>query len=323
MAVFAVVGLPYPAEVRVDAQETTGQILAPVGRQAGWLNLDTRRPQLLTTLTSPAFVSDVGAVAGVRRAALAVMEPFGGSGDIGGDLLGLDLSSSELTMLVARADASESLGAPAWWPNGGGLVFQRQDFSVTGIVYAGSATVVYPSRIEVVLPDAPDTGRRILIADGRQPALAPDGVHLAFLRSSAAGTSLRVGDGLDEQVLVPEGRFSDLAYPRYSPRGDQIAFAAPGSGAFGGEVPSPLAGLVAKPAWAHGVPWDLWLVNADGSNIRRLAELGADDGSVAWSPDGRQLFMYGGTGSFVVDAASGEVSSLGYVSGYGAVAWLP
>ncbi len=64
-------------------------------------------------------------------------------------------------------------------------------------------------------------------------------------------------------------------------------------------------------------------LKADGSGLRQFAVLGADDGSVAWPPDGTQLFVYGGGGSFLGDAASGAVSQPGYVSGYGATAWLP
>jgi hypothetical protein len=57
--------------------------------------------------------------------------------------------------------------------------------------------------------------------------------------------------------------------------------------------------------------------------MRRLAQLGADDGTVSWSPDGDELFVYGGAGSFLVELATGDVTPLGYIAGYGATAWLP
>ena len=109
---------------------------------------------------------------------------------------------------------------------------------------------------------------------------------------------------------------------RYAPQGDRIAFMAPG--VFVGQAsPNLVAGLLgAGIALAHGFPWDLWVVSADGSGVRRLAELGGDDATVAWSPDGGQLFVYGGTGSFLVDASTGEVTPIPYVAGYGGVAWL-
>jgi Tol biopolymer transport system component len=128
----------------------------------------------------------------------------------------------------------------------------------------------------------------------------------------------------NERVFVVAKTFRDLASPRYSPQGDRIAFMAPGS-FVGGQVPTLLASrfFLAAVASAHGFPWDPWLVGADGSGLRRLADLGADDGTVSWSPDGSQLFVYGGAGSFLVNVATGDVTQLGYVTGYGSTAWLP
>ena len=75
-------------------------------------------------------------------------------------------------------------------------------------------------------------------------------------------------------------------------------------------------------ALAHGLPWNLWLVNTDGTSARELAEVESDDGSVAWSPDGSALLVYGGSGAFVVDAATGDYQLLSYLTGYGSIAWL-
>jgi Tol biopolymer transport system component len=70
------------------------------------------------------------------------------------------------------------------------------------------------------------------------------------------------------------------------------------------------------------IPWDPWVVNLDGSGLRRVAETGADEPSVAWSPDQTQVFVYSGAGSFIVDMASGELTRLSFVQGYGLVVWL-
>ena len=67
----------------------------------------------------------------------------------------------------------------------------------------------------------------------------------------------------------------------------------------------------------------MWLIAPDGSNAHQLAALGADDASLSWSPDGNQLFIYSGSGSFLVDAATGEFSTYPYLAGYGATAWIP
>jgi Tol biopolymer transport system component len=305
------------------AAQVPGRILAPAVRQLAWLDLDAPRPQLLTHFDEPAYVRDVAAIPGAPLAAVAVVRSTGDSGPSGSDLLGVDLASGQLANIVQRTDETESLGAPTWWFDGSSLLFQREDRSAPGISYPGGSVVLYPSRIEMV--QANGTGRTVLVADGRQPAAAPDGSAIVFLRSSSEGTALmlRTIQDSNERVLVPASTFRDLASPRYSPQGDRIAFMAPGS-LVGGQVPTFLGSpFVTRVASAHGFPWDLWLVGADGSGLIRLAQLGADDGTVAWSPDGSQLFIYGGTGSFLIDVATGEVTQLGYVAGYGATAWLP
>ncbi len=315
--------LPVGSGGWLHAQTATARILAPAARQLAWLDLDAPHPQLVTHVDQPAYVSDVAANPATPLAAVAVVRPLGDSGPSGSDLLGVDLTSGELTSIVQRDSQTESLGAPAWWFDGSSLLFERQDRSVTGVSYPGGSVVLYPSRIEVVQKDG--SGRSVLVQDGRQPAPAPGGSAFTFLRTSSEGTALIVRAFPDptERVLIAANRFRDLASPRYSPQGDRIAFMAPGS-SVGGQVPMLLASsLFAPVARAHGFPWDVWLVGADGSDLHRLAQLGADDGTVSWSPDGSRLFVYGGAGSFLVDVATGDATPLGYIAGYGATAWLP
>ncbi len=172
------------------------------------------------------------------------------------------------------------------------------------------------------------SSRSILLAEGRQPSAAPDGTSLVFARTTNQGASLLVWSQADGSVrtLVPEGRFADVAYPRFSAGGDQVAFVAPQSG-LNGDMPQlrPLAlDRLFGPttAYAHGIPWDPWIVNIDGSGLRRLAETGADEPSVAWSPDQMQLFVYSGTGSYMVEVASGALTPYSFVQGYGPLVWL-
>jgi hypothetical protein len=57
--------------------------------------------------------------------------------------------------------------------------------------------------------------------------------------------------------------------------------------------------------------------------MQQIQDVIDDDPSVAWSPDGHQLLIYGGWGTFVVDATSGVATCLPYLAGYGSVGWLP
>jgi hypothetical protein len=81
-----------------------------------------------------------------------------------------------------------------------------------------------------------------------------------------------------------------------------------------------LAGSVAR---AHGLPWDIFVVRADGSERRRVTYFYDDDPSAAWSPDGRWLVTFSSEALHVV-ALEGQANyCIAGVGGYGAVAWLP
>jgi Tol biopolymer transport system component len=214
-----------------------------------------------------------------------------------------------------------------WLPDGSAVLFQREDLRAGSDLYAGQAAVRYPARIEQA---APGGARSVVVADGHHPSPSPDGSELAFVRLSPHGTSLEVHSLIDgsERVLVPPGTLPDITYPRYAPSGDRLAFMAttassqqPIDGAH--RLSIDLADLLGpRPALAHGLPWNLWVVGRDGAGLHQLAPVGADDASVAWSPDGSQLFVYGSTGARLVDASSGETQLLTFLAGFGAIAWL-
>jgi hypothetical protein len=313
LAIVLALGLCAPAFAQPEP--TGGTILAPVARQAAWLSLDAPRPRPVTHYLAPAYVADVD-VSATGSAVLAVYSPL--HDRIGGDLFRLDPATGALEPLVMRADERESLGAPAW--SGGRIVFQREDLSAPAIGYAWQTSARFPSRIDVV--DGDGSARGMLVDDARQPGASADGTLLTYLRASPLGSALlvRAVDSAEERELIAAGTFIDLATPRFSPTGDQIAFAV--ATPFVGRGPNLLEALFGvSVAHAHGLPWDVWLIGADGSNPRLLATLGADDPSLTWSPDGRQIFAYGGTGSFIVDAATGDLASYPYLAGYGAAAW--
>jgi Tol biopolymer transport system component len=213
---------------------------------------------------------------------------------------------------------------PAFWQDGHGVLYQRSDLS-TAVALEGQPTLQYRSRIEQAALDGSNIA--LVVDDARYPGPAPDGSRIAFVRSTAAGSGLfahSVDDGTDSPVVAP-GQFLATAYPRYSPDGQQIAFAAISRLAPAGSPSqnSPFAWLGATTASAHGFPWEIWLVNADGTDLHNVPDLLDDDPSVAWSPDGSQLLVYGGWGSYVVTLSSGDVDSFAYVAGYGSVACLP
>jgi WD40-like Beta Propeller Repeat len=298
-------------------------MLAVVGRQVAWLNLEAPRHQPVSRFPATANALELTAQPDVSHVVVSVGSAFPGGGARGADLMSLEVTSGETAPLLQRSDPHESLNSPAWWPDRATLLFERQDLSGQTVSPPGQEVPRYPSRIERVMSDG--SGRGILLPDGRQPSAAPDGTRLVYARTTNQGASLLIWSQADGsvQTLVPEGRFADVAYPHFSPRSDQIAFVAPQSGLNGSAEPTLLASLFGPTlAYAHGIPWDPWIINADGSGLHRVAETAGDEPSVAWSPDETQLFVYSGVGSDIVDAASGTLTPLKFVQGYGPVVWL-
>jgi Tol biopolymer transport system component len=100
-----------------------------------------------------------------------------------------------------------------------------------------------------------------------EPAWSPDGTRIAFssLRGVAPSTQIYVVDidGSDLTRLTVEGSGS---YPAWSPDGERIAF----TGKRGGEP-------------------GLYIMDADGSNVSKLASLGSHVERFEWSPDGEYV----------------------------------
>ena len=319
--------MPLPqARPRQEANAQTaagGRLLAAARGQVAWLDLIAPKPTPLTQIVRPAYPADVAGAPGVPFAVASVVGARAGSNSaLGGDLLQIDLTSGSSRMLLTRGSDAESLDLPAIWPDGSGVLYQRSDLK-SAIPMPGQAQPQFLSRIEQVDPE----GRSVtpVLSDARYPGPAPDGRHLAFVRSTEQGAGIfvhSIDDGTDA-TLVPPGKFLALAYPRYSPDGTRVAFVAIALAPTVG-LQTPVDGFLSfRAALAHGFPWEVWTVNADGSGMRQIEDLVDDDPSVAWSPDGTQLLVYGGWGSFVVDAASGDYTSLSYIAGYGSIAWLP
>jgi Tol biopolymer transport system component len=325
MALLAVTSVPGHL-ASVGAQTGSGRVLASARGQVGWLDLVAPRPTPLTQFVLPVYPADVDAVSGVSFAVASVVSAFGPGAGVGGDLVLLDLQTGASSLLLKRQSDAESLDMPALWPDGHGILFQRSNVRVA-LPLAGQATPQYQSRVEQVGPDGSNPTR--VIDDARYPSPSPDGSRIAFVRSGAHSASVylrTVADGSETAVVDPD-RFLAIAYPRFSPDGQQLAFAAisvlaPAGHSAGGAFASWLS---TGTALAHGFPWEVWLVNTDGSNLHQISDILDDDPSVAWAPDGSQLLVYGGWGSFLVDARGGGTTStsLPYLAGYGSVAWLP
>ena len=161
---------------------------------------------------------------------------------------------------ITRGPAQEF--DPTWSPDGSQIAYRHQ----TG---DDGATEIFVMNAD---GSAPRNLTRNHAADWG-PDWAPDGRTIVW--NSSVGTD---GFGMYGYVMRPDGsgvrRLTRhyVEYPAWAPDGSRIAFMAQEPGASGSNP-----------------DYNIFVMNADGSNIRRLTDAPGEDGWPAWSPDGSRI----------------------------------
>ena len=112
------------------------------------------------------------------------------------------------------------------------------------------------------------TGQRLLSDMASEPSFSPDGKQVVFY-SWPGGLAVMNLDGSNHHRIVDDG---EAAFPVWSPNGKYIAFHS---------------------ARGWSFKWDIYIVNADGSEERMLV----DGEQATWSPDSSQIAYKGCQGS--------------------------
>lgn len=143
-------------------------------------------------------------------------------------------------------------------------------------------------RLRGYLVNADGSNLRALDIDGwvEYPSFSPDGARIAYMGHEGGDYEIFVADiatGATEQLTDNRG---DDGWPAWSPDGSSIAFKS--------ELDDCAFRAAAEECWQAEPDdrhQDIWLMDADGSNQRRVStEVGQ---FVAWSPDGRYLLISG------------------------------
>jgi Tol biopolymer transport system component len=202
-----------------------------------------------------------------------------------------EVSPGNGALYIANSDGSELRQLhsgptwyvrPRWSRDRRRIAFSRLNLSGTPGVY-------------VIDVDGPDG--LVRVADGFDPAWSPDGSKIVFsarvapAQSAGFGIHVMNADGSNVRRLTSpnnptqcsDGSSANDLKPDWSPDGHSIVFERQVHIDDNGEFDCGLDG--------YGVVPNVYVVNVDGTNVRRLRPVGwwNGDRDPAWSPDGRSI----------------------------------
>lgn len=238
--------------------------------------------------------------------------------DNGTDLYVMTGAGADPKLLLEHDAVGVWLSEPAWTPDGKSLLYTRRDAR-------GQESI---ERIGV-----DGTGRKAVIQDAASPTISADGQTVAYLVTDPQAYTQSLWraalDGSSPKRLLGDPEFEALVSPRLAPDGQRIAFIAVGGPKdvmpprkAAGPGWHPLAWLAPPTAAAHGVPYNIWTVKPEGSDLRRLTlDLEVELPMLVWSPDGKWLAFTSDKGLEVVSADGGERHFLGQDFAVGGLDW--
>ncbi len=156
--------------------------------------------------------------------------------------------------------------------------------------------ILFARKNDIWVVDRESGKARMVVEDGRDFNWSPSGDRIVFVRGQGNDAEIWTArsDGSGQLRLTHNDR--EDVWPMWSPNGQTICFTS-----------SPVARLETMPwQWERSAPvsgdqtvsgtWageaEVWLVNGDGANLRRLAQGFA----ATWAPEGRRLAFHRQTG---------------------------
>jgi TolB protein len=232
--------------------------LDPASADTRWKNLWSRNPayELDSTWTLPAFHP-----AGDRYLAMTPAAPLTGA------LAGLAiLETSTHKSKTIFQDKERNVVAAQWSPRGDSILFGLGAFKAVNFQGDFSAgRVDGGAQVFAIKPDG--SGLREVTSGTNNngfPSFAPDGKHFVYRTAGPEGQGLRIMNLETRTVTTLTTEYDN--FPLWSPRGNLIVFVRQVQGDF-----------------------EIYTIQPDGQNLRRLTHSPGNDSHCAWSPDGEWI----------------------------------
>jgi Tol biopolymer transport system component len=247
--------------------------------------------------------------------------------------------SSGADLIIANADGSNAHSfADRDAPN---TVLETPEWMPSGNVYYTIRRVVNGRDSQTIVRQTVGGQPEPVLDNAYDPAVSPDEKTLIYLTNTETGQAMRkwtIGESGTGCQLLSDQVFQYIGLPRISPDGTRLAVSGSGDPTLepsgcGGDPRSttPIAAPTSGPsltdwlqpdtAYAHGLPFDVWSMNLDGSDMKRVADIKDDDPAVAYSPDGTKMAIFGVAALYLVDAQGGQPDKLVDQGGYGGLDW--
>lgn len=294
-------GVPALTGKLLETSQSTLELISG-GKQTAVARASSARAYL----EYPAFAPD-----GQRMVYVLAMPPSAGQGkDWGSDIYLANIDGSNAKVLLKHDAPGATLDSPSFTPDGDSLIF-----AYTRALYDARGRLTgLTQRIERL---ALATGTRTTVLDHAfQPAVSWDGSQLVYLQQDpgqpAALAIANIDGSQPHRFSAQQLPFQSLYAPHFSPDGRQVVFAAAGN-PFGDRQVSPVvlsrrSGILATlPEWlrpaaaeADGVAWDVWTIQTDGMELRRLTALQEDLPFPLWLADGKTILFLGARGLYTI-----------------------
>jgi copper transport protein len=315
-----------------SAGQTGRLVFGPDSNKNLWVwHLPAEKPESITSFdqldfsSNPVWSPDGRYIAFAYYRLQSLNQPI----PSGTDLYVINADGSDMRMVAAHDVPGAVLQNPTWSADGSALYVSYQAPRRGGPLTTGIDRVEVTSGI-----------RSQIVAGAAYPTLSRDGQRLAYLRTPTP-TQLSptlwwsAPDGSNAHQILGPNVFVRYANLRLSPDGQRLLFAAVGQGPPSAGVLDTLEllGRFFAPslAWADGTdPWELWTIDLDGHNPRRLTNLAEDLPAGAWSPDGSRVAFIGGgsattgqTGLAIIGADGQGLRRLAPQPSHRGVDWAP